>query len=172
MEQAMAHENQTQFRLKLGTAEIEFVGDAEFLKDEILPVVSRIVEVAETNSVRSTGTEIKQIENGQNESDKFGEPEQVITNPVGSLASHIKLYGAENNQVRRFLVTADWICRRGNKLTRPNDVVVALRENQQAKLANASECLNKNVGKGHCEKTTDGFFVTPEGLKQLGSPHA
>jgi hypothetical protein len=50
MERAMAQENQTQFRLKLGNAEIEFVGDAEFLKNEIMPAVAKIVAVAETRS--------------------------------------------------------------------------------------------------------------------------
>jgi hypothetical protein len=46
---------------------------------------------------------------------------------------------------------------------------VALAKNHQKRLANAADCLNKNVAKGYCEKTADGFFITPDGLKHLGS---
>lgn len=64
MEDLKSQTTQTHFRLKLGTAEIEFSGDAEFLKSEIMPAVSRIVSVAETHSNFPTAKPIvpKQIE--------------------------------------------------------------------------------------------------------------
>ena len=84
-----------------------------------------------------------------------------------SLASHIRAKGADGNQVLRFLVTADWLRLRGQAIS-TTAVAKALQENQQSRLANPSDALNKNVGKGFCEKTKDGFFITPEGLRELG----
>jgi hypothetical protein len=84
-----------------------------------------------------------------------------------SLASYIRSKAAEGSQALRFLVTADWLRRRGRPLSAAA-VAKALVENQQSRLANAADCLNKNVAKGWCEKNGDGFFVTPEGLKELG----
>ena len=84
-----------------------------------------------------------------------------------SLASYIRSKGTNRSQVQRFLVTADWLRRRGATLS-STAVAKALAENHQSRLANPADCLNKNVAKGLCEKTKDGFFVTPEGLKELG----
>lgn len=84
-----------------------------------------------------------------------------------SLASYIRAKNASNSQALRFLVTADWLRRRGQALT-SGAIAKALMDNQQARLANPFDCLNRNVAKGFCEKTKDGFFITPEGLKQLG----
>lgn len=86
-----------------------------------------------------------------------------------SLSRHIKSKRADRNQIRRFLVTADWLRRRGLPLS-STAVAKALAENQQSRLANPADCLNKNVAKGLCEKTKDGFYVTPEGLAELGYP--
>lgn len=85
-----------------------------------------------------------------------------------SLASYIKEKGGDGSQVDRFLITADWLRRRGiGKLT-TGAVSKALKDNQQKRLANPADCLNKNVSKGYCEKSDGGFFVTPDGLKKLG----
>ncbi len=86
-----------------------------------------------------------------------------------SLAAHIRSKGKETNQVHRFLVTADWLRRRGSGVLSTASVSKALSDNHQSKLTNPAECLNKNVSKGFCEKNKDGFFITPEGLKELGT---
>lgn len=83
-----------------------------------------------------------------------------------SLGSHIRTKCKDGSQVLRFLVTADWLRRRGQSLT-SGAVAKALVDNQQSRLANPADCLNKNVAKGFCEKTKEGFFITPEGLKEL-----
>lgn len=88
--------------------------------------------------------------------------------PVSSLASHIKEHGGEKSQPRRFLATADWLRRKGEKGLKTAKVSAALKENQQKKLANPAQCLNDNVSQGFCEKDSQGFFITPEGLKELG----
>jgi hypothetical protein len=85
-----------------------------------------------------------------------------------SLAAHIKAKGGDTVQVTRFLATADWLRRRGAKALTAAAVSKALQENHQKKLGNPADCLNQNVAKGSCEKTKDGFFITPSGLKELG----
>lgn len=95
-------------------------------------------------------------------------PNQGAGGPIGSLASHIKKHGGSGNQVERFLATAHWLCLKGEKSLTTADVSKALKDNQQSKLSNPSECLNKNVGKGFCEKDGNSFYITPEGLEHIG----
>ncbi len=167
MEKINAQDCRTEFRLKLGSAEIEFIGDAEFLKNEIMPAVSRIVSVVE-----ATPIQLSLPESEKSYSQKGIVEDQTNFKPLatnaGSLASHIKKHNADKNQRKRFLVTADWIRLRGKPDLTTASVANALQENQQAKLTNPADCLNKNASKGYCEKTPDGFFITPEGLEFLG----
>lgn len=90
---------------------------------------------------------------------------------VGSLASYLRSKNAEKSQTRRFLATADWLRRRGENPLTTGAIAKALTDNQQSRLANPSDCLNKNVAQGYCEKLRDGsgFFITPEGLDTLSS---
>jgi hypothetical protein len=85
-----------------------------------------------------------------------------------SLSSYIKEKGGESNQVDRFLITADWLRRRGVASLATAAVSKALTDNHQKRLANPADCLNKNVSKGFCEKSSGGFYITPEGLRKLG----
>lgn len=84
-----------------------------------------------------------------------------------SLKKHIddKNVSSQND---RFLATADWLRRKGSQSLDTKSISKALKDNQQSKLSNPSDCLNQNVGKGFCEKTSNGFFITPEGLGHLG----
>lgn len=86
-----------------------------------------------------------------------------------TLASYIREKDGESNQVQRFLATADWLRRRGKKELTTSEVSKALSSNQQKRLSNPSDSLNKNIAKGYCEKKGNGFFITPDGLKHLGS---
>jgi hypothetical protein len=84
-----------------------------------------------------------------------------------TLASYIKEKGGETNQVDRFLITADWLRRRGTSKLTTATVTKALKDSHQKKLANPADCLNKNVSKGNCEKADGGFYITPDGLKKV-----
>jgi hypothetical protein len=86
-----------------------------------------------------------------------------------TLASYVKAKGADSNQVKRFLATADWLRRRGTPTLTTAAVSKALSDHHQKKLSNPADCLNKNVAKGHCEKKGEGFFITPDGLTELGN---
>lgn len=85
-----------------------------------------------------------------------------------TLASYVKAKGGETSQVQRFLLTADWLRRRGNTDLTTAAVTKALKDNQQKRLGNTADCLNQNVSKGYCEKKGNSFFITPDGLKTLG----
>jgi hypothetical protein len=87
---------------------------------------------------------------------------------AGSLASFLKAKKATTNQVRKFLATACWLNLKGEDHLTTALVTKTFRENRQSKLTNPADCLNKNVGKGHCEKQgKTGFFVTDEGTSSL-----
>jgi len=85
-----------------------------------------------------------------------------------SLAAYIKEKGGDTNQNKRFLATADWLRRRGMKPLTTGAVSKALTQNHQKKLGNPADCLGQLTGRGLCEKTSEGFFITPDGLKELG----
>ena len=85
-----------------------------------------------------------------------------------TLASYIKTKNGEDNQVQRFLATADWLRQRGTTALTTALVSKALKDHHQKRLGNPSDCLNQNVAKGYCEKTGDSFFITPDGLAVLG----
>jgi hypothetical protein len=87
---------------------------------------------------------------------------------IEPLANYIKAKGAESNQTKRFLATVDWLRMRGTTPLTSKAVVKALADNHQKKLTNAANCLNQNVSKGFCEKGGGGFFITPQGLRELG----
>ncbi len=70
-------------------------------------------------------------------------------------------------QVRKFLATAVWLIAQGHTRLSTRDVTQALRESRQSRLSNASDCLNRNVSKGYCEKIGNEFFVTQEGKDSL-----
>jgi len=139
---------------------LSFSGDGEesWLEKQLDKILKALPDLATIKPPEDKEPNPEVKNSGSNGGEKF----------QGTLASHIREKGAESNQVKRFLATADWMRRRGvDKLTTAG-VTKALQENQQKRLSNPAECLNQNVGKGHCEKSADGFFITPDGLKELG----
>lgn len=87
--------------------------------------------------------------------------------PNISLAAFLKSKAVGRNQIKRFLATAIWLSGKGNKMLSTSDVTNALKNNQQPKLINPSDALNKNASKGLCEKSGRQFFVTPEGFESM-----
>lgn len=85
-----------------------------------------------------------------------------------SLATYLSEKQAHSNQVLRFLVTADWLRLKGVTPLTTKAVTDALRNNNQSRLGNAPDVLNKNAAKGLVEKEGKTFFITSEGLASLG----
>ena|SRR5437867_1753872 len=98
-------------------------------------------------------------------------PDALTNGPSGgqgsiggkALASFLKDRGATMNQVKKFLSTAIWLHAKGHKRLSTSDVSKALKDSNQTKLNNPSDCLNQNVKKGFCEKDGNQFFVTGDG---------
>lgn len=144
-------------KLSVRLGKLEFSGEAQqaFLDAQFQRFVAAIpagaIEAEEVEKPASGGA-------GEVPAGKF----------TASLASHIKARAAEGNQNRRFLATADWLRLRGMDTITVAAVSKALIDNHQSRLANSGVCLNRNVAKGFCEKISNGFYITPEGLKELG----
>jgi hypothetical protein len=87
---------------------------------------------------------------------------------VPALGSYLGSKNATTNQVRKFLSTAGWLHLKGKTKMGTADITKALKDNHQSRLGNPADCLNQNVKKGFCEKDDSDFFITTEGLKELG----
>lgn len=169
------NKEQTRLRVKLGAAEIEYEGGTQFLKDQIMPAVDKILEMVYARVDLQRLRPALQLEAVHPlEKGNDGQPSHTPNSPgpstptKSSLSSYLKATGDTSKQVQRFLATAGWLHRRGQKELSPSLIAKTLKENHQKKLANPADCLNKNVTKGYCEKTDDGFFITPDGWETLG----
>lgn len=140
--------------LKIGEMSFSGEGDQEWLDNQI----SKLLDAATSDQIRdviSTGTIASE--------ERQSEPTRSE-----SLPTYLRNRGGERSQVMRFLATAAWIHRRGGTTLTTGLIGKTLRENHQKKLGNPSDCLNKNVSKGYCEKTAEGFFITADGWSALG----
>jgi hypothetical protein len=144
---------QAKLDIKIGNVSFMGEGDQTWLSEQLAKVIAA-VPAAQSESVE----------------DGLKNEKKTVSSPknVGSLASYIKAKGGESKQILRFLAAAAWLYIRGERELSAKIVAKALAENHQKKLANPADCLNQSVKKGHCEKTPDGFFITPEGWTELG----
>jgi len=135
-------------------------GGQEWLAKQLEKILATAQEISKHSPVQTVSSGA-----GKNSADikPLGTPEDV-----GTLASHIKLKGGESSQVKRFLAAADWLRRKGDKNLTTAKVSKALADSHQKRLSNAAECLNQNVSKGFCEKNGKEFYITPEGIRDLG----
>jgi hypothetical protein len=151
---------EARIHLELGTIKFSGEGTEAWVVKQLEYVISKLPELS-----KIAGSVAVQEPIAATAKNAATQPQQV-----GSLASYIKAKGGESNQVQRFLATADWIRLKGEKNLKTSAVSKALQDNHQKKLSNPADTLNQNVAKGFCEKSGDGFYITPEGLKALGHP--
>jgi hypothetical protein len=141
--------------IKIGNLTFSAEGDQTWLAEQL----AKVIDAASPSIAGDSGV---------SEQDKA--PTKAVphaTGTTGSLASYIKAKGGEANQVQRFLATAGWLHLRGAEKLTTSAVASALTTHHQKRLANTSDCLNKNCNKGFCEKQSGGFYITPEGWKAL-----
>jgi len=146
--------SEAKIEIKTGAAEFHASGDQDWVGQQLekfLESAAKLAAVAVPQQDDSDGSLI----NGRGDS-KTG---------IGSkaLASFLKERGATTNQVKKFLSTAMWLHAKGHKRVSTSDVSKALKDSNQTKLNNPSDCLNQNVKKGFCEKDGNQFFVTEDG---------
>ena len=147
----MTDENKAQGKVEIKVGNISFSGegDQEWLGQQI----TKLLEAAASSSIGDTPAAVA-------DPAPTGADTQTQEAHGGSLASFLKAKGGDTKQVHRFLVTAAWLHQRGQKNVSPSTIAKALSDNHQKRLANPADCLNKNVSKGYCEKTKDGFFIS------------
>lgn len=149
---------ESRIEFSLGSLSFSGAGSADWVAAQFEKVVERLPSLLES-SIAAQGS-IPQSRHSEE-----GASNELFTT---SLAFHIKEKGGDAVQVKRFLVVADWLRRKGVTALSTAAVSKALLDNHQKKLGNPAECLNGNVRQGYCEKHGDGFYITPEGLKSLG----
>ena len=143
-------------KIELTIGDVSFAGKGD--QDWLDQQIRMLIDVATREKTSSSADDVS----------PKPEPKQNETVSTGSLASYLRAKGADSVQLQRFLATAGWLYHRGTRDLTTRAVSKTLQENQQKRLSNASDCLNKNVARGFCEKTASGFFVTPEGWRHLG----
>lgn len=142
--------------IKIGNVTFSAEGEQEWLATQLAKVIEAATPV------------MSQSESGDRQPKPGSEAERPQAGAIGSLSSYLKAKGGELKQVQRFLATAAWLSQRGTQSLTTSAVSAALAENHQKRLGNPADCLNQNCSKGNCEKTKDGFFITPEGWHALG----
>ena len=152
----MQNSEQRHAKIELTIGNLSFSGEGE--QDWLDQQISKLIDIATQVQVATSVDDIP----------SKPEPEQSVTVPTESLATYLRTKGGDTIQTQRYLATAGWLWRRGERVLTTRAVNKALQDNQQKRLSNAADCLNQNVGKGFCEKTKDGFFITPEGWRHLG----
>ena len=144
--------------IKVGDISFTGEGDQVWLGEQISKVIESASQTRPSATAAQAGSEV------DTRGSDISKP-----NFTTSLASYLKEKGGETKQVQRFLATAAWLYHRGQLELNTTAVAKALSENHQKRLGNPSDSLNQNVSKGLCEKQKDGgFFITPEGWKELG----
>lgn len=143
--------------LKLGSFSFTGEGEEAWLSKQIDKVLEKLNQLHKVAVIPA----VPLSEGGGQNNDQPNEMKNV------TLANYLKTKGATSNQTKKFLATAAWLQLRGTNRLSTSDVTKALSSNNQGKLKNPSDCLNKNVKKGHCEKDGNQFYVTDEGLSSL-----
>lgn len=155
----------SKIQIKVGNVEFSGEGNQEWLTSQLDKVLEKIPELIYLEPKSFNGNSSVKIEASSNGASNGPNNGSKSSN----LVSFLKENNATVQQVRKFLATAAFMQLNGKRRLNTADISEALRNSHQTKLNNASDCLNQNVKKGHCEK--DGgneFFVTSDGFKELG----
>ena len=143
-------------KIELTIGDLHFAGEGD--QDWLDQQIDKLIDNASRGQINDSG----------DDDVLMSESKSQETVKAMSLVSYLRAKGGENVQVQRFLATAAWLYHRGMKDFNTSAVTKALRDNQQKRLGNPSDCLNKNVTRGFCEKTSGGFFITSDGWRHLG----
>lgn len=141
-------------RLDLGDIRFSGEGNQDWLEEQL----DKFIDAVNSGKIRAPSTPSSMSQDTLERSE---------TSSVGTLATYLKDKNADTVQNHRFLATAAWLKHRGERSLTTGSVAKALRENQQKRLGNPSDCLRQNIARGFCEKDGNGFFITPEGWQHL-----
>lgn len=146
-------------KIEFRIGEIEFSGEGneKWLSEQLDKVIANVPELLKVKPVAKPKPATNSSTTKQN-------TQQPIST---TLAGYLKEKSATTNQSKKFLATAVYLHKSGKNRLSTSDITNALKDARQAKLTNASQCLNSQVTKGFAEKDGSQFYVTPEGEASL-----
>ena len=150
-------------RIEFTIGAISFMGEGN--KDWVAAQLDKILEKAP--ELTKLAPKKQAAEMAPSDSNQAIQMQQDDSIAQQTLPGFLQEKGAMKPQIRKFLATAIWLTAKGKDRLPTSDVTQALRDSKQSRLSNASDCLNKNVAKGFCEKDGKEFFVTQEGKDSL-----
>lgn len=143
--------------VKVGGIHFAGEGDEKWIAAQLDKILDKAISLGTCDDAGAPGKYASEEENGSSKG-----------KATGTLAAFLKSTNSTVNQNRKFLATAQWLHAKGNTQLTTSVVVKAIKESHQSRLGNASENLNQNAKKGHCEKDGKTFYVTDEGRAELG----
>lgn len=152
--------SEAKIEIKIGEITFSGQGEPDWVAkqlDKILAQAEKLIKLAPPASNDDGGED----EGGQK---PMGKDPSIAKK---TLPAFLQEKNAGSNQVKRFLATAVWLEAKGQSRLATADVTKALSGAKQKRLNNPADCLNKNVGKGYCEKDGKQFFVTDDGKRSL-----
>lgn len=150
--------SEAKIEIKIGQIQFLGQGEQEWVSkqlDKILSQADKLIQLAPS------------IENGEGEERPHKPMGKDPAIAQKTLPVYLSEKSANKNQTKKFLATSIWLEAKGNGRLKPSDITKALKDANQSRLSNPSDCLAKNVNKGHCERDGAQFFVTDEGKKSL-----
>lgn len=155
--------NGSKIEIKIGEVKFSGEGDQEWLSEQLDKILAKAEELIKI--VPTTNKNSEQGQSSQHQAADFSDATDIANQ---SLVTFLKSKNANVAQVDKFLATAIWVEAKEKKSRlKTSDVSAALKNASQTKLNNPSDTLNKNVGKGFCEKDGKEFFVTQEGKDHM-----
>ena len=145
--------SEAKIQIKIGSIEFSGEGNQKWVESQLDKILSK------------AGDLLKLAPSSDGKGHKPIDVDPSIGNKA--LGTYLKEKSATTNQIKKFLATAVWLESKGKNRLKTNDVTKALRDSNQKKLTNATQCLNNNLEKGFCEKDGSEFYVTDEGKSSL-----
>lgn len=153
--------SEAKIEIRIGEVSFSGEGSADWLAAQLDKMLERASDLAKLGAVANTSTGGAPTHQPAD----FSNATEIASRP---LATFLKEKNAQKNQPDKFLAAAIWLESKGQTRLKTADVSSALKSANQTKLANPSDCLNKNVSKGYCEKDGKEFFVTQQGKDAMG----
>lgn len=154
----------------MGMAKIEFTvggisfsgeGEDKWLADQLDKIIEKAPELVKIAPVKKGAIE----ENADSSQQDKGKSDDSIG--IQTLPNFLKSKNVEKNQIQKYLATAIWLHAKGSNRISTSNVTKALKDSNQSRLGNPSECLAQNVKRGFIEKDGNQFYVTEEGKASL-----
>ena len=148
-------------KIEIRIGEIQFIGEGSpnWLEKQMDKILNKAESLSKlSNNLTNKSNNVSALLN-ESKNTEIGNQ---------ALGTFLKDKNATSNQTLKFLVTSVWLEAKGKNRLKTSDVTGALKKANQSKLGNASECLNKNLSKGFCEKDGTDYYVTDEGRTSLG----